>query len=108
MVALRWAFQEGHVALRAHAHVEMLIDRITLNDVLRAGAGSDLLEDYRDRPQGHTLLLLGYVRPEKPIHLVVNVEAFEADWSDPVVLVTVYEPEPPEWMDERTRGRKVR
>ncbi len=84
------------------------MDRLTEADVRRAGTECEVIEDYLDRPEGHTLLLLGYVAPERPIHLVVGCEAFERDWSKPVILITVYLPEPPMWSDERTRAGKRR
>lgn len=104
MVAVRWAFRDGQFVLRTHAHVEMLLEGLATQDIRRAGSDSDLLEEYPERPQGRTQLLLGHARPGKPVHLVVNVAAFEDDFSEPIAVVTVYEPEPPEWMDERTRG----
>jgi hypothetical protein len=104
MLAIRWAFAEKHVVFRWHAHQEMLLDRLSTAEVLAAGARADLLEDYADRPEGHTLLLLGHTAEGKPVHIVANVSAFERDWSEPVVIVTVYRPESPNWVDERTRG----
>lgn len=104
MPAVRWAFRENHFIVRAHGHIEMLIEGLSVPDIRRAGITSELLEEYPERPHGHTKLLLGYVRPDRPVHLVVNVQAFESDTSEPLAIVTVYEPEPPEWSDERTRG----
>jgi len=37
------------------------------------------------------------------VHIVIDVDAFEADFSEPIVVVTAYRPEPPEWPDEFTR-----
>lgn len=107
MVALGWAFGEKHFVFREHGYIEMLLERLTTEDVVRAAGRCELLEEYPDRPEGFTKLLLGYVRPDRPIHLVVNVEAYERDWSEPLVVVTVYEPERPSWLDERTRARKT-
>ncbi|MFN2594676.1 MAG: DUF4258 domain-containing protein [Actinomycetota bacterium] len=108
IIAIRWAFRERHYVLRTHAFIEMRMDSLLAEDVRRAGMDCELLEDYPDRPQGHTVLLLGLVGPERAIHLVVGCAAFEKDWSEPLVVVTVYRPEPPAWADERTRGRKSR
>lgn len=108
IIAIRWAFHEHHFVVRTHAFIEMRLDHLTEADVHRAGIDCELLEDYPDRREGHMLLLLGYIGPERPIHLVVGCEAFERDWSKPLVLVTVYVPEPPGWSDERTRARKSR
>lgn len=102
MVALGWAFREKHFVLRFHAHFEML-EGLAVGSIGEAGTGSELLEDYSTRREGHTKLLLGYVGGDAPVHIVVNVSAFESDWSEPLVVVTVYEPEGPGWIDERTR-----
>ncbi len=104
MPALRWAFSEYRFVFRVHAHFEAMVDRLTTEQVRAAGEGAELLEEYPDRPQGYTKLLLGYAGPDQPVHLVANVAAFEDDASEPIVLVTVYQPEPPGWRDERTRG----
>lgn len=103
MVALRWALRERHFVLRFHAHVEMLDEGLAVGSITEAGAQSELLEDYPTRREGHTKLLLGYAGEDRPVHIVVNVSAFESDWSEPLVVVTVYEPEGPGWLDERTR-----
>lgn len=101
--ALRWAFDESHFVLRFHGHVEMTQEKIRALDLSRAGRACEVLED-QDRPEGRTKLLLGYLGPDEPIHVVVNVKRFEADIEDPVDVVTVYRPEQPWWIDERTRG----
>ena len=103
MSAVRWAFAEHHVVNSFHAHVEVLIDHLKTAALLNAGARSELLEDYSDRPEGHRKLLLGYVGPDWPVHIVIDVDAFEADFSEPIMVVTAYRPEPPEWPDELTR-----
>jgi hypothetical protein len=61
MIAVRWAFREGHFVLRAHAHIEMLMEGLTLGEFQSAAANGDLLEEYPDRPEGYTKLVLGYV-----------------------------------------------
>jgi hypothetical protein len=35
MVAVRWAFANDHFVLRAHAHVEMLLENLAISDPLR-------------------------------------------------------------------------
>lgn len=103
-LALRWAFKENHFVLRFHGLVEMRIEGLSVEDLSRAGAESEILEEYPDRAEGYTKLLLGRLTG-RPIHLVVNVQEFHDDSSYPMAIVTVYEPESPFWRDERTRGR---
>jgi hypothetical protein len=71
-----------------------------------AGSDGELLEDYPSRREGHTKLLLGFAGAKRPVHVVVNVHAYESNWSEPIAVVTVYEPESPEWADEKTRGKR--
>lgn len=101
--ALRWAFKENHFILRVHGFVEMKLEGLTVGDLSVAGSNSEVLEEYPERPEGYTKLLLGPLE-ERPLHIVINVQEFHDDPSYPLAVVTVYEPEPPSWRDERTRG----
>lgn len=101
--ALPWAFEELHFVLRFHGHVEVMQERAAALELSRAGCACELLEDH-DRPEGRTKLLLGYLSPAEPIHIAVNVKRFEANQEDSLDVVTVYRPERPWWIDERTRG----
>lgn len=104
MMGIHWAFAERHFILRFHGLVEMKIEGLSVGDLSRSGAAAELLEEYPDRVEGYTKLLLGKL-PGRPIHLVVNVQEFHDDPSYPIAIVTVYEPESPFWRDERTRGK---
>lgn len=101
---LRWAFSEHRIAFLEHGHIESSLERLGAHDIARLGTHCEVLEEYRDRPQGLSKLLLGYASEDDPVHVVVNVSALESDPSEPVRIVTVYRPEPPKWHDERTRG----
>ncbi|MBA2726254.1 MAG: DUF4258 domain-containing protein [Actinobacteria bacterium] len=104
--AFGWAFSQSHVIFRFHADIEMRYDQLTKDDVMRAGKSCEVLEDYPTRSEGRTKVLLGFIGPDEPVHIVANVRLFESDLSNRVEIVTVYRPEPPRWVDERTRGRK--
>ena len=104
--ALGWAFSQTHVIFRFHAHIETRFDQLTKTDVMRAGKSCEVLEDDPTRREGRTKVLLGFIGPDEPIHIIVNVRLFESDLSNRVEIVTVYRPGPPRWVDERTRGRK--
>lgn len=103
-VALRWAFREEHLSITRHARIEMGLRGIDTDAVTSVGRVSEVIEEDRERPQGTTKVLLGYRDAGEAIHIVVNVEAYEEDFEEPVEIVTVYRPEPPKWRDERTRG----
>ena len=51
-LALRWAFKENNFVLRFHGLVEMRIEGLSVEDLSRAGAESEILEEYPDRAEG--------------------------------------------------------
>lgn len=81
----------------------MGLEGLSVREMSSAGRQAELLEEYPDRPEGYTKLLLASIDDE-PLHIVVNVQEFHEDPSYPLAVVTVYRPEPPAWRDERTRG----
>lgn len=102
--SFRWAFSERRIAFLFHGHVEAAMEGVTAQQLAGAAQGYEVLEEYPERPQGLSKLLLAYLDEEDPLHVVVNVAAFESDPAEPLRVVTVYRPEPPKWRDERTRG----
>jgi len=80
-----------------HADLERRADDLTLaqvEDALLAGA---ILEQYRDTGRGKSCLVVGFSR-NIPVHAVCG-------WrGDKVVLITVYIPGPPQFVDPWTRG----
>lgn len=107
-IALRWAFREEHLSITRHARIEMGLRGIDSDVVTGVGRTSEVIEEDPHRPHGLTKVLLGYRDGRDAIHIVVNVEAYEDDFEEPVEIVTVYRPEPPKWRDERTRGGDLR
>ncbi len=80
-----------------HADLERRADDLTLalvEDALLTGA---ILEQYPDTGCGESCLVVGF-SGETPIHAVCG-------WrGGKVVLITVYIPRPPKFVDPRTRG----
>jgi len=80
-----------------HARDAMRDDAITLDDVLEAIATGQILEDYPEHRRGACCLLGGQTRRGRPVHLVCTS-------TQPVlVLITVYEPQPPKWLTPTQR-----
>lgn len=75
--------------------------RIGDEALVNALANGEILEDYADDPRGRSVLLLGYSEEARPLHAVC---AFTP--SGILLIIRVYEPELPEWLDERTRRRR--
>jgi len=80
-----------------HADLERRADDLTLAQVEDALLAGDIREQYPDTGRGESCLVLGF-SGDIPLHAVCG-------WrGDKVVLITVYIPGPPHFVDPRTRG----
>jgi hypothetical protein len=80
-----------------HADLERRADDLTLAQVEDALLTGAILEQYPDTGRGESCLVLGFSR-NIPVHAVCG-------WrGDRVVLITVYIPGPPQFVDPWTRG----
>lgn len=58
----------------------------------------DLVEDYPEDKYGPSCLILGFTKAMRPLHVLVSHP------SRPVLkIITLYEPDPAEWIDHRLR-----
>jgi hypothetical protein len=80
-----------------HADLERKADDLTLAQVEDALLTGEILEQYPDAGRGESCLMVGF-SGDTPIPAVCG-------WrGDKVVLITVYIPGPPHFVDPRTRG----
>ena len=86
-----------------HAVDEALAEGISLDDLAALINSAELLEDYPDDSRGSTLLALQWDAQGNPVHVVWGRRTGPGARA---VIVTVYRPQPPHWVDERTRGKK--
>ena len=81
----------------AHAREAMRDEAITLDEVLEAIATGEMLENYPAHRRGACCLLAGRTAAARPLHMVCTS-------TQPVlVLITVYEPQPPKWLTPTQR-----
>ncbi|SMB99058.1 protein of unknown function [Thermanaeromonas toyohensis ToBE] len=96
---IRECIKEGKWAMTAHARARAGQRKIKDEEVVYALVNGEILENYPDDPRGPSALILGYTEDKRPLHVVC---AF--DPSGTLLIITVYEPQPPKWVDEKTRG----
>jgi hypothetical protein len=74
---------------------------ITTEEVRRAIAEGDVIEDYPADPRGHSCLILGRGDNNRPIHIIC------APKEDYLAIITTYVPDASEWSEDfRVRIRK--
>lgn len=82
-----------------HADIERKADNLTLMQVEDALLNGEILETYPNTGRGESCLIVGF-SAELPIHVVCG-------WrGEKIVLVTVYIPQPPKFVDPWTRGTR--
>ena len=80
-----------------HAEIERRAERLTFMQVEEALLQGQILEQYPDTGRGESCLVVGFAG-NTPIHAVCG-------WRGPrIVLITVYIPRPPKFIDPWTRG----
>jgi hypothetical protein len=87
----------GYFRLSVHAEIEARYDQIGIRQIVEAILNDDVLEQYPDTGRGESCLILGFAG-EIPIHVVCGVR------GELIVIVTVYIPGPPKFLDPWTRG----
>lgn len=61
-------------------------------------AAGEVIEDYPDDKYGPSCLIYGKTRAQRPLHVQCSYP------SRPLVrVITLYEPDPEKWIDNRTR-----
>ena len=89
--------QNNQYVYSHHAEIERRADELTFAQVETAILTGEVLEQYPDTGRGESCLIVGFVE-EIPVHIVCG-------WrGDDIVLITVYIPGPPQFIDPRTRG----
>ncbi len=83
-----------------HAEFERKADHLTFAQIEVALLNSRVLEQYADTGRGESCLVVGFA-DDIPIHAVCG-------WrGEKIVLITVYIPRPPKFVDPWTRGEKI-
>lgn len=79
-----------------HAVRQMIKRQITDDEVSDAILAGEIIEDYPDDKYSPSCLLFGKTRADRPLHVQCSA-------PPRVRVVTAYEPDPEEWIDNRLR-----
>ncbi len=97
--AIRNAATGNRWALTQHARERAGKRQILDEELVRALADGEIIEDDPTDPRGPSALVLGYANDQRPVHAVC---AFDPNGT--LLVITAYVPEPPHWIDERARA----
>ena len=91
--------ETGQYLYSQHADEERIEDDLTFSQIKKALLNGEIIEQYPDTGRGESCLVLGYA-DDLPIHIVCGRRNVK------LVLITVYIPRPPKFINPRTRGNR--
>ncbi len=95
------AIGKDRIRISNHARDEAREDRLSIDDILFSVGRGEIIEDYpKDKPFP-SCLILGFTDGGRPVHSVWDYSA----GTGKAFLITVYEPDPNRWIDNRQRKK---
>ena len=88
----------GQFEFSRHAFRRVVERNISEQEIREAGVKAEVIEDYPQDKYSPSGLLLGFTRAGRALHFQVSF----AD-SDATKIITIYEPDPNEWIENRKR-----
>ena len=95
LARLRAQLLAGEFEFSQHALRRMVERNIADQEIREAGAEAAIIEDYPADKYSPSCLLLGFTRRQRALHLQVS----RAPGQPRVRIITLYEPDPAEWVD---------
>ena len=95
---VRFRLRSGDFEFSRHALRRAVERDITEAEIREVGLSAELVEDYPDDKYSPSCLVLGFTENGRALHLQVCYSSGER-----VKIVTLYDPDPDEWIDFRTR-----
>src|SRR2546425_2442150 len=89
----------GDFEFSRHAFRRAVERNISEQEIREAGAQIEIIEDYPEEKYPPSALLLGFTAAGRPLHFQVSFAEM-----DLTKIITMYEPNPNEWLDYRKRG----
>jgi hypothetical protein len=88
----------GEFEFSRHAFRRVVECNISEQEIRAAGAKAEVIEDYPQDKYSPSALLLGFTTAGRPLHFQVSFAE-----SDLTKIITIYEPDPKEWIEHRKR-----
>jgi signal recognition particle subunit SEC65 len=102
---IKFYFQDEKVIYSDHSIGEMLkeeLGEITVEEIVEAASKVEILNKYPEDKPYPSILALGFTKNARPIHIVCALD----EMLNKIVLITVYEPKPELWINNRIRRER--
>lgn len=95
---LQLKFAHDEFELSKHAADQSILREISVQEIRETVSNGNIIEDYPNDKYGPSCLIFGWTMENRPIHVQCSYP------SRPTVkIITVYEPDPQEWINYRVR-----
>lgn len=95
---VRQQLTAGEFEFSRHAFRRAVERNISEQEIREAGTQAEIIEDYPEDKYSPSALLLGFTTAGRPLHFQVSFAE-----TDLTKIITMYEPNPSEWLDYRKR-----
>jgi hypothetical protein len=99
---IRNLLSSGMYELTRHAFHRIVERDISENEIISCNENAEIIEDYPTDKYGPSCLLLGLTNDNRPLHIQVSRKE-----QPKLKIITIYEPDPNEWENFRTRRVKL-
>ncbi len=101
VVRIQERVKQRQYRLTSHAERERGSDRITRREIEEAVLShqAEVIESYPGDVRGRSCLVLGFTKGGGPLHMVCGLGAEE------LIIITVYRPDPEQWINWRLRRK---
>lgn len=101
LIKIKKAFEKGNYRYTKHAIEQSINRNISEDEVKEAIASGEIIEEYPENKYSQSCLIYGKTVKGRPLHVQCSL-------PPKINIVTVYEPEPKQWVDYKIRKRGVR
>lgn len=98
LAQIREQLVAGDFEFTRHAFQRAVERNISEQEIRSAGERAEIIEEYPDDKYSPSVLLLGLATDGRPLH--IQVSAAESEMTK---IITLYEPDPAEWVANRAR-----
>lgn len=98
--AIRIKFLYDQFEFSKHATDQTILREISVDEIRQAIKTGEIIEDYPNDKYGPSCLILGFTDNKRPIHINCSYPARPL-----IKIITVYEPNPDEWIEHKIRRR---
>ena len=99
---IKEAFRKDRYEYSLHAVDQSILRHIACKEILEMVENGQIIEDYPEDKFGPSCLIYGKTNLERPLHIQCSYPT-----RPKIKIITVYEPDPEEWIDFRKRRKKL-